>query len=42
MGAAAEKLGLEGNAPTMFMSVNRENGQAIYDNFVKQFNERGY
>lgn len=42
MGTAAEILGKEGNPPTMFESVNKPNGVEIYNNYVKQFNERGY
>lgn len=42
MGQAAEILGKEGNAPTMFESINKPNGVDIYNNYVKQFNERGF
>ena len=42
MGTCAEILGKEGNPPTMFESVNKPNGVEIYNNYVKQFNERGY
>jgi uncharacterized phosphosugar-binding protein len=31
-----------GQAPTVFMSVNREGGQAYYEHARKQYHERGY
>ena len=42
MGKAAEILGEQGMAPTMFESVNKPNGFEKYDNYVKTFNERGF
>lgn len=32
----------EGDPPTVFMSVNREGGQAYYENARRRYNERGY
>ncbi|MBM3496320.1 MAG: sugar isomerase domain-containing protein, partial [Armatimonadetes bacterium] len=36
------RMGEAGQAPTVFMSVNREGGQDYYERARRQFGERGY
>ena len=36
------KMAESGDAPTVFMSVNREGGQEYYEQAVAQYNRRGY
>jgi len=41
-GAVMEKMAASGNPPTVFISINREDGKAFYDTSVAQYNRRGY
>ena len=36
------KMVAAGEPPTVFMSLNREGGQAFYESCLKRYNERGY
>jgi uncharacterized phosphosugar-binding protein len=36
------RMASEGDPPTVFMSVNREGGQAYYEEARRRYNERGY
>jgi len=37
-----EKMAAAGNPPSVFMSINREGGQAYYDHSRAEYNKRGY
>ena len=41
-GRVMEKMATAGNAPTVFMSVNREGGQEFYKKALAQYEQRGY
>lgn len=41
-GRAIEKMTAAGNPPSVYMSVNREGGQAYYEKSKAEFNKRGY
>ena len=41
-GRVMELMANDAEQPVTFMSVNRENGKAIYDAAIKRFNERGF
>lgn len=41
-GRVMEKMAAAGNAPTSFISINREGGKESYDKAIAQYNERGY
>ncbi len=41
-GSVMEKMAAAGNPPTVFISINREDGKAFYDASVAQYNRRGY
>ncbi len=36
------RMAADGDAPTVIMSVNREGGQAYYEEARRRYNERGY
>ncbi len=41
-GRVIEKMAAEGDPPTVFMSLNRENGREIYEKSVAEYERRGY